>query len=243
MEITASDREEYLSGFLAEGTDWAEKFIEFAVEVKGTSSLQTLVNEIFRGVHNVKGNAGFLGDVDERFERLLKYCHAFETYLDHIRKGEVEDTPQLRNLVAEGLNALRGDIEALTRNENIESHDNLLDKFKDASNPIVSVKTYDHMIILRLNRNLYAMEDVEYLTKLAWEHAHRVGPDAVMVFDLAGQYRLCSAAIGMIIGIASSVYEIYVLQPPRFMELVFKRFRHSEMGIQIAKTLEECKVR
>lgn len=243
MKDTASDREEYLSGFIAEGTDWAEKFIEFTLEVTDTSSLQTLVNEIFRGVHNVKGNAGFLGDADERFVNILKYCHAFETYLDHVRKGEVEDTPQLRSLIAEGLNTLRSDIEAITRNENIEYHDNLLEKFKDASNPIVSVKTYDQIAILRLNRNLYAMVDVEYLTKLAWEHAQRIGPDAVMVFDLAGQYRLCSAAIGMIIGMASSVYEIYILQPPRFMELVFKRFRHSEMGIQIARSLEECKVR
>ncbi len=243
MKDTAPDKEEYISGFLAEGTDWAEKFIEFALEIKNVPSLQALVNEIFRGVHNVKGNAGFLGDVDERFERLLRYCHAFETYLDHVRNGEVEDTPQLRNLIAEGLNALRGDIEALTRDENIESHENLLEKFKDASNPIVSVRTYDRMIIIRLNRNLYAMEDVEYLTRLAWEHARRVGHNVTMVFDLSGQYRLCSAAIGMIIGIVGSVYKVYVLQPPPFMELVFKRFRHSEMGIKIARTIEECKVR
>ncbi len=55
----------------------------------GTGSDDT-VHAVFRAVHSIKGGAGIFG-----FERLVEFAHVFETVLDSVRHGTLNQTPEV----------------------------------------------------------------------------------------------------------------------------------------------------
>jgi two-component system chemotaxis sensor kinase CheA len=55
----------------------------------GTGSEDT-VHAVFRAVHSIKGGAGIFG-----FEALVEFAHVFETVLDSVRHGTLNQTPEI----------------------------------------------------------------------------------------------------------------------------------------------------
>lgn len=53
-----------------------------------------VLHAIFRAVHSIKGGAGAFG-----LNALVRFAHAFETALDHLRSGRVAATPELAALL------------------------------------------------------------------------------------------------------------------------------------------------
>lgn len=47
------------------------------------------LNSVFRSIHTIKGNCGFLG-----FGKLEAICHSLETTLDKLRNGEAKLDPK-----------------------------------------------------------------------------------------------------------------------------------------------------
>ncbi|MDP1737895.1 MAG: chemotaxis protein CheA [Caulobacter sp.] len=72
------------------------------------------VNAVFRAVHSIKGGAGAFG-----FEGLVRFAHVFETLMDGLRSGKIEQSSDLvaallraADLLADLVEAARGGAEA-----------------------------------------------------------------------------------------------------------------------------------
>src|SRR5215475_1643918 len=59
-------------------------------ELREGGASDDTVNAVFRAVHSVKGGAGIFG-----FEALVRFAHVFETVLDSVRHGTLNQTPEV----------------------------------------------------------------------------------------------------------------------------------------------------
>jgi len=232
--------QEILESFLSDAGDWGDKFLSLALEIVDTVTPHTTIGEVFRGVHSLKGGASFIAADDGRMGVLTEFCHDFESYLDAMRKGSLEINEGNRELVARGLNTLCDDIGTLQKGDPIPRHDDLLAKFKESMHGTVVVRESSGMIVFQLVKDLNHPKDAESFNKVMWQRLRATPPDTRVVFDLCGEYRLCSMAIGSIIGALGSVAAISIVKPPPYMKLVFRRFRFDEFGIKVRESLEEC---
>jgi two-component system chemotaxis sensor kinase CheA len=53
-----------------------------------------LINQVFRCIHTIKGNSGFLG-----LNTLESLCHKGEGLLDHLRSDRLQITPEISSLL------------------------------------------------------------------------------------------------------------------------------------------------
>jgi two-component system chemotaxis sensor kinase CheA len=89
--------------FLAECADLVDEVERRTLEAtQGGTADSGAVNEIFRAIHTIKGNAGFFGHA--LLERL---CMGLEGTLDKARRGEVPANEALTNAIIERVDVLR----------------------------------------------------------------------------------------------------------------------------------------
>jgi len=239
-QTQASQTQEILDGFLSEAGDWGEKFVSLAFEIADNNTSQDLVGEMFRGVHSLKGGASFIAQDEPRLCNLCEFCHDFETFLDGVRKGRTELNEANRDLVSKALYGLHDDIVRLQNGDKIDRHEDMLASFKGTPPGTISVSKRDNMIIFGVNKNILHPNDVGDFNKILWKSVRGCPLDTKVVFDLGGASRLSSTAIGSIVGTLGSVAAIAIVRPPAYMNLVFKRFRFEQFGIQLRNSVEEC---
>ena len=75
--------------FIEEATEIIEKLDIDIVDFEDRPEDKELVNELFRGVHTLKGSANSFG-----FNRLGQFVHSFEDVLDYYRSSEDIVTPE-----------------------------------------------------------------------------------------------------------------------------------------------------
>ena len=80
--------------FLLESFEGLDQLEQDLVTLEKQPGDKSLVNGIFRVVHTIKGNSGFLG-----FSKLEKLCHRGESLLDAVRSERI----RLNNQVSEAL--------------------------------------------------------------------------------------------------------------------------------------------
>lgn len=95
--------EDVLREFLSEALEIAVKLDSDLVALERDPADRERLAAIFRGIHTIKGNSGFLG-----FERLQTLTHAAETLLSRLRDGE-------RTLTQETTTALLATVDAIRR--------------------------------------------------------------------------------------------------------------------------------
>lgn len=76
-------REQLKAIFIEEAGEIIEKLDSDIIDFEADSSNKELLNELFRGVHTLKGNANAFG-----FTRLGGFVHHFEDLLDHFRSSD-----------------------------------------------------------------------------------------------------------------------------------------------------------
>jgi anti-anti-sigma regulatory factor len=233
--------QEILDGFLSEAGDWGEKFVALAFEIADNNASPDLVGEMFRGVHSLKGGASFIAQDEPRLCNLCEFCHDFETFLDGVRKGKTELNEANRDLVSKALYGLHDDIVRLQNGDKIDRHEEMLASFKGQPQGTISVDKHDNTIIFSVNKDILHPNDVGDFNKILWKSVRGCSLDTKVVFDLGGVSRLSSTAVGSIVGTLGSVSQIAIVRPPAYMNLVFKRFRFEEFGIQLRNSLEECR--
>src|SRR2546430_11004078 len=59
-------------------------------DLQDGSGSEDTVHAVFRAVHSIKGGAGIFG-----FEALVEFAHVFETVLDSVRHGTLNQTPEV----------------------------------------------------------------------------------------------------------------------------------------------------
>ncbi|WP_333356590.1 chemotaxis protein CheW [Microcoleus sp. herbarium14] len=118
MEIDEDVRE-----FLIEGYEYLNQIEEDLVALEQSNSDPEVMNRIYRSLHTIKGNSGFLG-----VEKLESVAHAGENLLSHLRDRTIAMTPEITSALLSTIDAVRSHMEALetTGQESPIAHTELL---------------------------------------------------------------------------------------------------------------------
>lgn len=94
--------EELLQDFLQEATDLLSDVDNKLVDLEKTPGEKSLLNDIFRGFHTIKGGAGFLNATE-----LVTLCHLTENLFDKLRNDELQLSPELMDLIMSATQGVR----------------------------------------------------------------------------------------------------------------------------------------
>lgn len=116
--------QELLEGFLTETTELLEKMDDDLVTLEKSPDNMELLNSIFRSIHTVKGASSFLG-----FELLVKITHKTEDVLNRLRKGEIQVTAEIMDVILEAVDLIKILVNDIRNGEIIERDlDSIIDK-------------------------------------------------------------------------------------------------------------------
>ncbi len=102
---------EAMQEFLEGAVEWVETMEQAAIRYESTGDEQAL-NEIFRTVHNIKGDSDFIG-----LTELAVFSHAFENMLDRLRSGKLRRSEKWVDVILQSIDHIRGCIRALGKRE------------------------------------------------------------------------------------------------------------------------------
>ncbi len=88
------DMKEILDSFLVETKEILEKLDQDLLQIEQSPDDKELINTVFRAFHTVKGTSGFLG-----FDQMMEITHKCEDVLNKIRKGELQITSPLMDVI------------------------------------------------------------------------------------------------------------------------------------------------
>jgi len=93
---------EIVKEFLTESSDHLDDVESKILQLEESPENTDIINNIFRPIHSMKGSAGFLGMKD-----IGKVSHELETLLDEARKGKLKITPEIIEILYEGIDILK----------------------------------------------------------------------------------------------------------------------------------------
>ena len=99
---------EIIADFIIEAKEHLETIEPNLLELEKDPANLSLLNDIFRPMHSLKGASGFLG-----FNLMNGLAHRAENILDELRKGTMEMTPQIMDIILEATDVLRQIIDNL----------------------------------------------------------------------------------------------------------------------------------
>jgi two-component system chemotaxis sensor kinase CheA len=102
MALSDRDRALVLDTFRAEAADHLRGLEEKLVALEARSTDADLLQEIFRSVHSLKGDAAMVG-----FPQIAEFAHEVENLLDLLRAGEVAVSPETISLLLRAVDVLR----------------------------------------------------------------------------------------------------------------------------------------
>jgi len=94
--------DEILGEFVIEAGEILDQLDIDFVELEKNPDEKKLIENIFRGMHTLKGSSGFFA-----FKRLEKLAHACETLLSKVREGQIALNQEMVTILLEGFDALR----------------------------------------------------------------------------------------------------------------------------------------
>ena len=98
----SDEMEEIVTEFVTEAEETLDKIDPMFVELETKGYDKDLLNEIFRGMHTLKGAAGFLG-----FQPVVDVAHRAESIMKRLRDGEVALTREFIDVILKSVDALR----------------------------------------------------------------------------------------------------------------------------------------
>ncbi len=102
---------EIYSDFVLEAREHLESIEPKLLELENNPDDLSLLDDIFRPMHSLKGASGFLG-----LKQMNILAHKGESILDELRKGLMKVSPAIMDLVLEATDALREMV------DNLEAH-------------------------------------------------------------------------------------------------------------------------
>lgn len=96
--------------FLLESYESLDKVEQDLVSLEKEPRNQTLLHGVFRAIHTIKGNAGFLG-----FSSLEQVCHSGESILDSLRAGKIQLSPDLSTALLSLVDFIRDELGEIER--------------------------------------------------------------------------------------------------------------------------------
>ena len=101
MSEPEAQSESLVSEFCEEAMDLIEGAAESLSDYSRNPENAEAINQVFRAVHTIKGNAGFF-----RLPAVKNFAHSLEDALDEVRQGSVQMSDELSRLLVEGIDVL-----------------------------------------------------------------------------------------------------------------------------------------
>jgi two-component system chemotaxis sensor kinase CheA len=102
------DLQEILDEFLVEADEIIEQLDQDLVELEENPEDKELLNKIFRGMHTLKGGAGFLN-----LTTIVEIAHKIEDIFNKLRNDELKLTSEMMDVILEGVDKLKEGLERL----------------------------------------------------------------------------------------------------------------------------------
>ena len=102
LSLDDNDRQQLIDAFVAETDDVLDEVEQLLLRLEVTPEDDALLQEIFRGVHTLKGNAGCL-----QYDDLTQFAHVMEELLDGMREGCIDANAAGVSQLLEAIDALR----------------------------------------------------------------------------------------------------------------------------------------
>ncbi len=96
------EMEEIIQDFIIETQEILDGLDEKFVDLEKNGADQSLLNEIFRNVHTIKGASGFLG-----FNQMVELTHATENVLKKLKESIIELTPPIMDVLLESMDLMK----------------------------------------------------------------------------------------------------------------------------------------
>jgi len=110
-------KSEYRELFLEESQELIQEWEESLLNLEKNPADRELIDSLFRSIHTLKGSAGFVG-----FEELQKLTHDLESSLQDVRDTNKKLSPEMTEVLFEGLDLCRQMIEAFSENRQFETN-------------------------------------------------------------------------------------------------------------------------
>jgi two-component system, chemotaxis family, sensor kinase CheA len=111
----ADEMDEIIDEFVTEAEETLEKIDPMFVELESKGYDREMLNEIFRGMHTLKGAAGFLG-----FQSIVDVAHRAESIMKKVRDGEMELNRTIMDTILKTVDMLRLLIQHVGARDSIE---------------------------------------------------------------------------------------------------------------------------
>jgi two-component system, chemotaxis family, sensor kinase CheA len=98
----ADEMDEIVDEFVTEAEETLEKIDPMFVELESKGYDKEILNEIFRGMHTLKGAAGFLG-----FQSIVDVAHRAESIMKKVRDGEMALNRNIMDTILKTVDMLR----------------------------------------------------------------------------------------------------------------------------------------
>jgi len=102
MSFQTDDMDDIINDFITESAEALESLDHKFLELEKNPDDTTLLNEIFRSVHTIKGAAGFLG-----FQQMVEVTHVTEDVLNKLRKGEMKADPARMDAILQSIDLIK----------------------------------------------------------------------------------------------------------------------------------------
>ena len=113
----SDEMEEIISEFVTEAEETLEKIDPMFVDLETRGYDKDILNEIFRGMHTLKGAAGFLG-----FQPIIDVAHRAESIMKRLRDGDMTLTSDIMDVILKCVDMLRLLISHISAKDNIEEN-------------------------------------------------------------------------------------------------------------------------
>ena len=113
----SDEMEEIVTEFVTEAEETLEKIDPMFVDLETRGYDKDILNEIFRGMHTLKGAAGFLG-----FQPIVDVAHRAESIMKRLRDGDMTLTRNIMDSILKSVDMLRLLIVHIGAKDNIEEH-------------------------------------------------------------------------------------------------------------------------
>ncbi|MBI1911737.1 MAG: chemotaxis protein CheA [Deltaproteobacteria bacterium] len=102
MSFPIDEMDDIINDFLAESGEALEQLDQKFIELEKNPGDLTLLNDIFRSVHTIKGAAGFLG-----FQQTVDVTHVTEDVLNKLRKSEMAVNPVIMDAILQSVDMIK----------------------------------------------------------------------------------------------------------------------------------------
>ncbi|MBF0612658.1 MAG: Hpt domain-containing protein [Magnetococcales bacterium] len=114
----SEENDELLGMFVQEAMEHLETIEPdlLTLEEKGKETDSEIINRLFRGVHSIKGSAGFFG-----LGSITKLSHIMENLLGKVRERTMDPTPAVTDSLLAGLDKLKAMINDVSASDGIDA--------------------------------------------------------------------------------------------------------------------------